>query len=105
MATNPLKFVSEMETRAKSLSGDSVRRSLDVLDELRTENARLRRELIEVREENRQLRDQAERRSTPQVTPTVPAQSSTPPPEPQEVSSKDDAAIRFSLLELDIESS
>lgn len=96
-----------METRAKSLSGDSVRRSLDVLDELRTENARLRRELIEVREENRQLREQLETRPVPRVTGPVTTPAHTPIQQPVAdlTPEKDDTAIRFSLLELDIESS
>jgi hypothetical protein len=99
MATNHLKFINEVETKAKSLSGDSVRRSFDALDEFRTENARLRRELIEAREEIRQLREQVDRRPTPQVAAPVPALAPAPPPAAPE-QPEDGAAIRFSLLEL-----
>lgn len=96
-----LKFIKDVETRARGLSGDSVRRNFDALDELRTENARLRRELIDAREENRQLREQLAQQPSPSVaiSPRAVAThvTSKAPSEPE--TEKDGTEIRFSLLE------
>lgn len=99
--TDRLKFIKDVEAKAIGLSRNRTRRSLDALDEVRTENARLQRELNEVREENRQLR---ERMGRTQAIPVVVAPVQAPVVEvkasQEESLDLDDATLRFRLLEL-----
>jgi hypothetical protein len=98
---DPLKFITEVDIKARGLSKDSVRRNFDALDDLRMENARLRQELTDVRNELELLRVRNESlKAQSSTTPKTPA--SVPKQEPvQEAPAKDDTELRFSMLELD----
>lgn len=95
--TDRLKFIKDIESRAIGPSRDRTRRSLDAFDELQSENSRLRRELTEVKEENRQLKERLDKASTPVTKPPV---ASSPVVAEKTEEPKDDATIRFSLLDL-----
>lgn len=100
-SVDPLKFISDIDTRAKSLSGDRTRRTFDAVDEFRTENARLTRELAEAREEIQRLKQQLEQRAAPAVAPKTPVPVATPKPVESIAPEEDPTRIRFSMLELD----
>lgn len=99
MVSDPLKFISEVDTRAKSLSGDRTSRTLDAIDEFRTENVRLTKELAEARVEIQRLKQQLEGLVSPVIAPKTPVPViATKQAEPVE---EDPTSIRFKMLELD----
>ncbi len=103
--TDNLKFIKDLEARSIVLSRNRSARTIDSLDTLLTENLRLKRELAESREENKRLKERLEQ---PQVSvqnsqiQTIPkTDAKVAPDNPvQDVTTADDTAIRFSLLEL-----
>lgn len=96
--TDPLKFIKDVEAKAIGASRNITQRNLNALDEVRTENARLQRELNEAREENRKLR---ERIRQPKANPVViPVQAPVIEAKSSQEEPLDDAVLRFRLLEL-----
>jgi regulator of replication initiation timing len=100
---DPLKFLNDLESKVVSPARNRVRRTLDAVDDLRTDNSRLKQENDDLRVENARLRAQlAQTRTipgTPTVkAPTVPEVSVAPPGKEEE---KDATQVRFSLMELE----
>lgn len=101
MPTDHLKFIKDVEAKAIGLSEDRTRRSFDALDQLCAENARLKKELVEAKEENLRLRERLGQNQPTPIAAKIKApivETVSPRKEPED--SKDDAEMRFSLLEL-----